>query len=111
MEPLHAEILVCQCGDPAHQLVVFYDDTPQNPTVYVAVHLAPERNFFKRLLRGLRYIFTNRRSVYGDFDEVMLQPKDAHKLQAAVDILNGKSLNNQHTVEIPITIEPTKYVS
>lgn len=107
MESLHTEIMVCQCSDPAHQLVLYYDDALDNPTVYVAVHLAPERNFFKRLLRGLRYIFTNRRSVFGDFDEIVLRPQDAYKLQTAVNLLSDNASNTNSAIPVP----PNKYVS
>lgn len=86
---MREEILVCQCGDPAHQLVIFYDDDPAYPSVYVSVHLTPETNFFKRLGRGLKYIFSNKRSIYGDFDEIVLKPEDAPKLQEAVNVLTG----------------------
>ena len=101
---MNEELLLCQCGDPAHQLILFYDDTPHNPSVYVSVHLSKKRNFFKRLLFGLRYIFCNRRSTYGDFDEVILRPEDADKLQKAVDCLRG-TYTTQGT--FPILIQPT----
>lgn len=109
MKSLHTEILVCQCSDPAHQLVLFYDDTPDEPTVYASVHLAPERNFFKRFLRGIRYIF-GRRSVFGDFDEIVLRPEDAYKLQEAVNLLNSGN-TNKNMAELPIDLTPNKYVS
>ena len=38
------ELLLCQCGDPSHQLIIFYDDEQEVPTVYVTVHLSPNRN-------------------------------------------------------------------
>jgi hypothetical protein len=111
---MREEILICQCGDPAHQLVVFYDDDPQYPCVYVSVHLSPERNFLKRLWRGLKYIFSNKRSIYGDFDEIVLKPQDAGKLQDAVDILKGitdyEALMVDDTV-LPIILQPNKYKS
>ena len=51
------ELLLCQCSDPEHQLIMFYDDDIEAPAVYVSIHLSPERNFFKRLWNGLKYIF------------------------------------------------------
>lgn len=96
------ELLLCQCGDPAHQLIVFYDDDVEAPAVYVSVHLSPEPNFFKRLWRGIKYIFFNKRSIYGDFDEIILRPSDAEKLQRAVDLLEGMNKN----IEIPMFIDP-----
>ena len=107
---MHEELLLCQCGDPAHQLIMFYDDTPHAPCVYVSVHLTPERNFFKRLWRGLQYIFCNKRSIYGDFDEIVLRPEDAYKLQDAVDILRGiDELENDNV--LPLYIKPTNLPS
>lgn len=96
------ELLLCQCGDPAHQLIMFYDDDVEAPAVYVSVHLSPEPNFFKRLWRGIKYIFSNKRSIYGDFDEIILRPSDAEKLQRAVDLLEGMDKN----IEIPVFIDP-----
>lgn len=81
------EILLCQCGDPSHQLIFFYDDDDFAPAVYVSVHLSPEPNFFKRLWRGLKYIFSRKRSIYGDFDEIVLRPEDYKKVQKAADLL------------------------
>jgi hypothetical protein len=104
MEPMNEELLLCQCGNPAHQLILFYDDTPHDPAVYVSVHLSQNRNFFKRLLYGLRYIFFNRRSAYGDFDEVILRPEDADKLQRAVDCLKGTCATQG---AFPIFMNPT----
>lgn len=92
------ELLLCQCGDPSHQLIIFYDD--ENHAVYVSVNLVPERNFFRRLWNGIRYVFSNKRSIYGDFDEVILKPEDADKLQKAVDLLN--SMNKDKQLAIPI---------
>lgn len=96
------ELLLCQCGDPAHQLIMFYDDDVEAPAVYVSVHLSPEPNFFKRLWRGIKYIFFKKRSIYGDFDEIILRPSDAEKLQRAVDLLEGMNKN----IEIPVFIDP-----
>lgn len=96
------ELLLCQCGDPAHQLIMFYDDDVEAPAVYVSVHLSPEPNFFKRLWRGIKYIFFNKRSIYGDFDEIILRPSDSEKLQRAVDLLEGMNKN----IEIPMFIDP-----
>jgi hypothetical protein len=111
---MREELLLCQCGDPAHQLIIFYDDDAQYPCVYVSVHLSPEPNFFKRLWRGIKYVFVRKRSIYGDFDEIVLKPEDAGKLQDAVDILKGigdyQDLINNENV-IPIMLPLNKYKS
>jgi hypothetical protein len=108
------DLLICQCGDPAHQLILFYDDDIEIPAVYLTVHLSPERNFFKRLWRGIKYIFANKRSIYGDFDEIILKPEDAGKLQNAVDYLNTLNEFNElidNEGVIPIYITENKYKS
>ena len=108
---MREEILVCQCGDPAHQLIIFYDDDPTYPSVYVSVHLTPERNFFKRLWRGIKYIFSNKRSIYGDFDEIVLKPEDASKLQDAVDVLTGIGGLGEIGEGLLIPLVPNNYKS
>lgn len=97
------ELLLCQCGDPNHQLIIFYDNDIENPAVYVSVHLVPETNFFKRIWRGLKYIFSNKRSIYGDFDEIILRPEDADKLQKAVDLL--ASINKNKEIIVPFIFD------
>ena len=92
---MNTEIMVCQCSDPAHHLILFYDDNPINPAVYVSVHLVRETNFFKRLWRGIKYVFSSKRSIYGDFDEIILRPQDAYKLQKAVDLIKNNSQSVQ----------------
>ena len=89
------ELLICQCGDPSHQMIISYDEggdenekiVKELEMVYVSIHLTPEPNFFKRLWYGIKYIFSRQRSVYGDFDEVILRPEDADKLQNVVNHL------------------------
>jgi hypothetical protein len=98
------ELLLCQCSDPAHQLIMFYDDDVEAPAVYVSVHLSPEPNFFKRLWNGLKYIFGSKRSIYGDFDEIILRPTDVDKLRKAVDVL--ESIN--HKTNVPLFVEQEK---
>lgn len=91
------ELLICQCGDPSHQLIFSYDEggdeneknVKELEMVYVSIHLVPESNFFKRLWNGIKYIFSRQRSIYGDFDEVILRPEDADKLQKVVDHLKS----------------------
>jgi hypothetical protein len=82
------------------------------------VHLTQESNFFKRLWRGLKYIFSNKRSIYGDFDEIVLRPEDADKLQYAADMLRGigeyydeYSVADEADTVIPLIINPNKYKS
>jgi hypothetical protein len=81
------DILICQCGDPSHQLVFRYDDTPLQECVYVSVHLTPVKNIFKRLWYALKYVFSSKRCIYGDFDEIILRPDDACKIENVLNFL------------------------
>jgi outer membrane protein OmpA-like peptidoglycan-associated protein len=87
------ELLICQCGDPSHQLIFSYDDgvdeSNELEMVYVSVHLTRETNFFKRCWFAIKYVFSKQRSIYGDFDEVILKPEDADKLQNVVNYLKN----------------------
>lgn len=95
------ELLICQCGDPSHQMIISYDEgideneviAKELEMVYVSIHLVPEPNFFKRLWNGIKYVFSRQRSIYGDFDEIILRPEDADKLQKVVDHL--KRIRNE----------------
>ncbi len=82
---MNNEILVCECGDPSHQLVFSYDDGDEE--VYVSVLLNPNHPWYKRLWVALKYIFGHR-SIYGDFDEVILTKNHVGKLQNIINILN-----------------------
>lgn len=103
------ELLLCQCGDPSHQLIVYYDDNDEAPCVYVSVHLTPERNFFKRLWRGIKYVFSNERSIYGDFDEIIIRTEDLSKVERIVDTL--KSVKKVEDFQIPLILQETKFKS
>ena len=82
------ELFICECGDPSHQFIIAADpDTKEGgPYVFISVHLNREHNIFKRIWTASKYVF-GRRSIYGDFDEVIIDPNDADKLQKVVDFL------------------------
>jgi hypothetical protein len=81
------ELFVCDCGDPSHQFIISADaESSDDHYVYVSVHLNRDHNIFKRMWTALKYIF-GRRSIFGDFDEVIINPKDADRLQKVVDFL------------------------
>lgn len=89
LRPDEQELLVCKCGDVSHQCIIGYtvDDSPKE--VFLSVHLVREPNIFKRMAIAIKYIW-GARSIYGDFDEIILSPKDAPKLQKAVDYLKSQ---------------------
>lgn len=64
-------LFVCQCGSIDHQFVVTYDEEePSNDCVYISVHLT-KLPLLKRLKHAIRYVL-GKSSVYGDFEEVIL---------------------------------------
>jgi hypothetical protein len=93
------EIIICECHSTEHQFVFLYaeDDSPENdgkkfPLCYVHVHLN-KIPFWKRLRYGLRYIF-GYQCRYGAFDEFILNPEDAPKIQKLADYL--KSMKDEN---------------
>ena len=79
-------LLVCDCSSCEHQLIVRWNN--DDDEVCVSVHLANHRGFWKRLWHGLRYAFGHK-SIYGNFDEVIIRKEDAEGLQRVVDHLRG----------------------
>lgn len=80
----HEELLLCKCGDPSHCAMIRYVNTDKD--VELIVFLA-RPGFWRRILHACKYIFGSR-SIYGDFDTILLRPQDAMKLQKVVDHLN-----------------------
>lgn len=78
------ELFICGCNSIGHQIVMSYFEDEKE--VCCSVHLIPERNVFKRIIHAVKYVFGHR-SVYGDFDESIFNPKDADGLQSVVDHL------------------------
>ena len=93
---MNHELFVCECGDVSHSMVVSYVDDPEWPDVYLSVHLS-YGNLWERIVTALKYVFSRKKSIYGDFDEIILRPSDADRLQKVVDYL--KKIKNNQTVE------------
>ena len=74
------ETLLCECKSTEHVMVVHYDDDPDWDRVYVHIHLSQDAGFWKRLGRAINYLFGHR-TKYGDFDEFIINPDDANKVQ------------------------------
>ena len=83
----HTHLLVCKCGDISHQCYISYDNDYNE--VSLAIHLVREPSIFKRFIIALKYVF-GQRSIYGDFDEIILSPADASKLQDVVNHLKAQ---------------------
>ncbi len=82
----HEILMICECSSCEHQLIIRYDNNEDE--VYVNVHLANYKEFWRRLWHGLKYIF-GYKSRYGEFDEVILRKEDADNLQKVVDHLKS----------------------
>lgn len=78
------ELFVCSCNDLEHQFVISYIEDDYSE-MYLSVNLATG-NFWKRLKIGLKYIF-GKKSKYGQFDEILIRPEDANRLQEIVNKL------------------------
>lgn len=86
---MNRELFICLCENIEHQLVFTYcEDELEEKDVYVSVYLCPERNIWKRITNGIKYIF-GYRSIYGDFDEFIFKKEDVHKLEKVIKYLKG----------------------
>ena len=81
------DLLICQCTDPDHMMFIRYDH--EDKEAYMSIHLYRERNIFKRIWIALKFVFRCKKCIYGDFDEVILRPEDADKLQRLVNHLKA----------------------
>ena len=76
----HAEVFVTV------NLISADKETTEGACAFVSVHLNREHNIFKRIWTAIKYVF-GIRCIYGDFDEVIINPNDADRLQKVVDFL------------------------
>lgn len=84
------EIFICDCHSTDHQVVVYYESDENEygtkyPMCYFHIHLN-KLPFWERVKYGLKYIF-GRQCRYGAFDEFIINPDDADKLQEIVNYL------------------------
>jgi len=65
----------CSCNLPEHELriseIVWSDQTDYT----IQVHLSTWHGFFGRLKNAIKYLFGHR-SMYGDFDEIIITQQD-----------------------------------
>ena len=77
------EIFICSCQSPEHQFIIRkFDDENE---AYLTIHLT-KQPIWRRLKYAFRYIF-GYQSRFGAFDEIILNPDDADRLQKVVDSL------------------------
>jgi hypothetical protein len=76
------EVFICDCGSLDHTYAFWYD-TEFND-VHFMPHLMTHRNFFKRVIIGIKYMF-GYKSRYGDFDSTIINPEDIKKIRKYFD--------------------------
>jgi hypothetical protein len=83
------EIFICECYSTQHQMVFYFDEDEflgqTQPSVYVHVNLN-KKSFRERLIHGIKYIFGYQCRL-GAFDEFILNPDDAERMQEVVNYL------------------------
>ena len=81
------ELFICDCHSPEHQFILSYDEDLN--IIYMHVHIINYQSFFKRLIVGIKYAF-GYRCMYGEFDEVILNPSDKERLIKVINNLKTK---------------------
>ena len=84
---MERELFICECENTEHQIVFSWFEDDKVDGVFATVHLR-KKSFLKRLIYGLKYIF-GYQCKYGAFDEFILNPADASKLEKIYLFLNG----------------------
>ena len=67
-------LYLCRCGSIQHSFVIAAD----NEDLFLEIHLAP-LPFWKRVAHAVQYL-CGKRSVFGDFEEILLEPAEALEL-------------------------------
>jgi hypothetical protein len=92
MEDLERQIFICDCASLEHQLSIWYDK--DDSLLYLEPRLHTHKNFFKRVVAGVKYIFGHK-SRYGSFDEILLNKESQLEL-----LTNLKSLNLENDIPL-----------
>jgi hypothetical protein len=71
-------LFICNCSNAEHQFIIRYDSDYYDE-ICISVHLTQPETFFKRINKAVKYIFGHR-SDYGDFQEILLDIEQTHKL-------------------------------
>lgn len=74
------------CCSLDHQVVI----TLNKGIVTLQIHLKNYRNFFQRVIVGIKYIF-GYKSKYGDWDELILDESHIPQLEEVIAYLKGKA--------------------
>ena len=82
------QLFVCDCGDVNHQFIITTDENYGETNVYVEVKLNRNLPWYRRLVKGLKYIFgIGSPSVFGDYDEVILNKSHIDGLLKTIEVL------------------------
>lgn len=90
---LEHELFICDCEDLSHQFVITYCNDTDDPSISVSVKLTTWLAWYKRLWVAIKYIFKPTTCRFGEYDEIILKPSDAERLQVVVNKL--KALKNK----------------
>lgn len=82
VDVIERHIFICECESLEHQLAIWYNK--EDNEIVAEVHLTTNRNFFQRLLNGIKYAFGHR-SNFGDWDEFLFKNDDLSKLKEFID--------------------------
>lgn len=75
-------LFTCNCGSSEHQIIAKIIDG----YIYFEIHLNYNLSFLQRFVTGIKYIF-GYNCKYGHWDEFIMDPRDADKLQSIVNYL------------------------
>jgi hypothetical protein len=83
-------IIICDCGSPEHQLLIYKDNDFSNDyrEVIIVPHLNTYHNFFKRLWIGFKYAF-GYKCRYGHWDSIVITTNNYKPLKDAVNFLEN----------------------
>lgn len=81
------EIVICKCENVEHQIVFSYFPEDNEREIYMSIYLNPMYGFFKRIWVALKYIF-GYKSMYGHFDEIIIDSHSSDKLIKILKYLN-----------------------
>lgn len=84
MNEINELSFLCECSSAEHQFIIRYFED-EYPEIYMSVHLT-KRSFWARLKHGIKYIF-GYKSVYGAFDEFIMNEKHIKPLEKVVEHL------------------------
>lgn len=92
---MNKEIIICECNNDEHQIIIKYDDDPNWKEVYISYHLQ-NLTFWNRLCYIINYLL-GYKSKFGAFGELILKPDDEtiDKLQRVLNKLNDVKNNSK----------------